>query len=158
VGELCALEGEKVDFRERIVRVRGKGGRERVVPFGGPAARALARYVDRGRPALSRGKLHAALFLNNRGDPISRVGFFKKLKGYASAAGIARSVSPHVFRHTFATHLLEGGADLRLVQELLGHADISTTQIYTHVDTRHLVEVHRAFHPRGGDRGGDVTS
>jgi len=149
VSELCGTEIEHVDLRESLVRVRGKGDKPRIVPFGRPAAEALARYMDAARPNLAKGRIRAALFLNMRGNAISRVGFFKKLKGYALTAGIARPVSPHVFRHTFATHLLEGGADLRLVQELLGHADIATTQIYTHVDRRHLIEVHRTFHPRG---------
>ncbi len=148
VSELCGLDVEAVDLAERIVRVRGKGGRERIVPFGRPAARAVARYLDAGRPRLLRGRPGAALFVGRGGRAISRVSFYRALRRYAANAGIVRRVHPHVLRHTFATHLLEGGADLRLVQELLGHADISTTQIYTHVDTRHLVEAYRAFHPR----------
>lgn len=150
VSELCGLTMESLITRERVVRVTGKGGRERIVPYGRPAADALARYIDGSRGALVRGPITLKLFLNNRGGAISRVGFFKKLRSYAVSAGIPRDVSPHVLRHSFATHLLEGGADLRLVQELLGHADISTTQIYTHVDRRHIIEAHRAFHPRAG--------
>lgn len=149
VSELCGLDGEAVDFDERIVRVIGKGGKHRIVPFGGPAARAVARYVDAARPHLARRRVTPFLFLNHRGGGISRFGFYKRLRAYAVSASIPRAVSPHALRHSFATHLLEGGADLRLVQELLGHADISTTQIYTNIDTRHIVEAHRAFHPRG---------
>jgi integrase/recombinase XerD len=149
VSELCGLSFDALLTDQHLVVVRGKGGKQRVVPYGRPAARALSRYVDAGRPHLSEGRISPHLFLNARGGCISRVGFFKRLKSYAAAAGIVRRVSPHVLRHSFATHLLEGGADLRLVQELLGHADISTTQVYTHVDTRHILEAHRAFHPRG---------
>jgi integrase/recombinase XerD len=136
-------------LKEEIVAVTGKGGKQRVVPFGRAASRALAKYLDHGRPFLLNGRLSAFVFVNARGTGISRVGFFKRLKEHAATAGIARKVSPHVLRHSFATHLLEGGADLRLVQELLGHADIATTQIYTHVDAKHILEAHRAFHPRG---------
>jgi len=150
VSELCGVELDALHLDERIVIVSGKGGKQRVVPFGRAAVRALGRYIDGARSTLLRGRLTASVFVNHRGGTISRVGFFKKLRAYAASAGIPRTVSPHTLRHSFATHLLEGGADLRLVQELLGHADISTTQIYTNVDTRHLVEVHRAFHPRGG--------
>jgi integrase/recombinase XerD len=150
VSELCNLLTEALIVDDRVVLVTGKGGKQRLVPYGRAAADALARYIDAGRPRLARGGLRAVLFLNHRGGAISRVGFFKKLRAYAAAAGIPRDVSPHVLRHSFATHLLEGGADLRLVQELLGHADISTTQIYTHVDRRHIIEAHRAFHPRAG--------
>lgn len=149
VSELCGLSLDALLTDQQLVVVRGKGGKQRVVPYGRAAARALSRYVDAGRSRLSEGRVSPHLFLNSRGGCLSRVGFFKRLKTYAVAAGIARRVSPHVLRHTFATHLLEGGADLRLVQELLGHADISTTQVYTHVDTRHILEAHRAFHPRG---------
>jgi integrase/recombinase XerD len=149
VSELCGLRLEALRLDERLVSVTGKGERRRVVPFGGAAARALGRYLDRARPRLLRGRVSAHVFVNARGAPMSRVGFFKRLQEHARAAGIVRRVSPHVLRHSFATHLLEGGADLRLVQELLGHADIATTQVYTHVDTRHILEAHRAFHPRG---------
>jgi integrase/recombinase XerD len=149
VSELCGLRLDQLHLKEQIVAVTGKGGKQRVVPFGRAASRAIAKYLDHGRPFLLNGRLSPFVFVNARGTGISRVGFFKRLKEHAATAGIARKVSPHVLRHSFATHLLEGGADLRLVQELLGHADIATTQIYTHVDTRHILEAHRAFHPRG---------
>jgi integrase/recombinase XerD len=148
VTELCGLRFDQVHIKERIVTVEGKGRKRRVVPYGAPAARALARYLNTSRPELAHGAVVSTIFLNRRGGPISRVGFFKRLRVHARNAGIEAEVSPHVLRHSFATHLLEGGADLRFVQELLGHADISTTQVYTNVDTRHLIEVHRAFHPR----------
>lgn len=149
VSELCGLAVDELHLDQEIVMVRGKGGKQRVVPFGRAAARAMARYLDAARPRLLDGRISPHVFLNARGGRISRVGFFKNLKAHAASAGIVRRVSPHVLRHSFATHLLEGGADLRLVQELLGHADIATTQVYTHVDTRHILEAHRAFHPRG---------
>ena len=148
VSELCGLSLDAVDGGQSIVKVTGKGGRQRVVPYGRAAERALKRYLQAGRPFLVTGRVSPHLFVNARGGPLSRVGVFKRLKQHAAAAGIERRVSPHVLRHSFATHLLEGGADLRLVQELLGHADISTTQIYTNIDTRHILEAHRAFHPR----------
>ncbi len=150
VSELCNLAIEALHLDERLCHVVGKGGKARVIPFGGPATRALAAWLDRGRPHVARPESPATVFLNTRGKALSRVGFFKKLKAHAVTAGVVSRVSPHVLRHSFATHLLEGGADLRYVQEMLGHADISTTQIYTTVDTRHLIEVHRAFHPRAG--------
>jgi integrase/recombinase XerD len=149
VSELCGLTMDAVHADQQLLRVAGKGGKQRVVPYGRAAARALSRYLDAGRPRLLAGRVSARVFVNHRGGALSRVGFFKRLKAYAVAAGIERRVSPHILRHSFATHLLEGGADLRLVQELLGHADISTTQVYTNVDTRHILEAHRAFHPRG---------
>jgi integrase/recombinase XerD len=148
VSELCGLTFDQVIEKERVLVVEGKGKKQRVIPYGRPAAKALSVYLSRSRPHLAGGGVTPFVFLNRRGGKISRVGFFKRLKLHARAAGIQRSVSPHVLRHSFATHLLEGGADLRYVQELLGHADISTTQIYTSVDRRHLIEVHRAFHPR----------
>ncbi len=148
VSELCGLTFDEVHERERLVMVVGKGQKRRMVPYGKPAGRALGRYLSASRPYLSASRIDPHVFLNHRGGPISRVGFFKRMKQHARTAGIQMEISPHVLRHTFATHLLEGGADLRYVQALLGHADISTTQIYTTVDTRHLIEVHRAFHPR----------
>ncbi len=148
VSELCGLKFDEIVEDERVLVVCGKGNKQRVIPYGRPAARALAVYLAGGRPDLAQGKVSPFVFLNHRGMRLSRVGFFKRLRMQARRAGIQRDVSPHVLRHSFATHLLQGGADLRYVQELLGHADISTTQIYTSVDRRHLIEVHRAFHPR----------
>lgn len=148
VSELCGLAFDNLHERERVVTVEGKGRKQRIVPYGKAAARALGRYLSAGRPHLSRGRVSPHVYLNRRGGCLSRVGFFKRLREHARNAGIQREISPHVLRHTFATHLLQGGADLRYVQELLGHSDISTTQIYTSVDIQHLVEVHRSFHPR----------
>lgn len=150
VSELCGLPLEAFVEGEPLLVVRGKGGKQRVVPYGRHAARAVDRYIERARPVLRGPAATNAVFLNARGRPISRVGFYKKLRAYAADAGIPVGISPHILRHCFATHLLQGGADLRYVQELLGHSDISTTQIYTSVDTRHIIEVHRAFHPRAG--------
>jgi integrase/recombinase XerD len=150
VSELCNLPLEALIEDDRLVVVRGKGGKQRVVPYGRHAQRAMDRYLAEGRPQLTQHRVSPYLFLNKRGGAISRVGFYKKLRGYSVSAGIPAEISPHILRHSFATHLLQGGAELRYVQELLGHSDISTTQIYTAVDTRHIIEVHRAFHPRGG--------
>ncbi|MEZ5065125.1 MAG: site-specific tyrosine recombinase XerD [bacterium] len=148
-SEMVGLDLEDLEREEDLIRVRGKGGVERWVPVGEHARRAVARYRDHGRVELARpGREAAAVFLNARGGRLSRMGFWLVLKRAALAAGIGREVSPHTLRHSFATHLLEGGADLRVVQELLGHADLSTTQIYTKVDTEYLTEIHRSFHPR----------
>jgi integrase/recombinase XerD len=147
VSELCGLTFDEVFEKERVLVVKGKGGKHRMVPYGKPAAAALRHYLTYGRPVLAGGRPSEFVFLNKNGRRISRIGFSKKLKEYAAKAGIGK-VHPHMLRHSFATHLLQGGADLRYVQELLGHSDISTTQIYTSVDTKHLIEVHKAFHPR----------
>jgi len=148
VSELCGLIRSRLDLGERAVRVAGKGNRERVVPFGRAAGRALREYLERARPLLARRARHDTVFVNARGGPLSRMGFWKILRGHARAAGISARVHPHALRHSFATHLLEGGADLRVVQELLGHASVATTAIYTHLDRAYLREVHRSFHPR----------
>lgn len=133
---------------EGLVRVFGKGSKERLVPIGRSAIGALAIYVRELRPTLDRSSGKGALFLNARGTPLSRMGAWKILRKYVKRSGITKRVYPHTLRHSFATHLLEGGADLRAVQEMLGHADISTTQIYTHVDREYLRRVHRRYHPR----------
>ena len=148
VSELVGLERNSVLWEDRAVRVLGKGDKQRLVPFGKPAARALERWLEGGRPHLVRRGPEEALFVNRWGRRLSRMGFWKILAGYARSAGLAGRVSPHVLRHSFATHLLAGGADLRVVQELLGHASVVTTQIYTAVDRSFLLEVHRQFHPR----------
>jgi integrase/recombinase XerD len=152
VSELCGLEARRVDLDERSLIVSGKGAKERAVPFGRSAERALRDYLERARPRLaarSRRPAHAdTVFLNARGGTLSRMGFWKILRGHARGAGLAARVHPHTLRHSFATHLLQGGADLRVVQELLGHASVATTAIYTHLDRGYLREVHRTFHPR----------
>jgi integrase/recombinase XerD len=149
VSEWIAIGVRDVIAEEGLVRVFGKGGKERLVPIGRSAVAATAVYLRELRPRLERGGGKGVLFLNARGAPLSRMGAWKILRKYVELAGITRHVSPHTLRHSFATHLLEGGADLRAVQEMLGHADISTTQIYTHVDREYLRTVHRQFHPRG---------
>lgn len=148
VSEWISLGVKDVLFEEQLVRVFGKGSKERLVPMGRKALAAIAIYVRELRPRLEHGAGRGALFLNARGEPLSRMGAWKILRKHVKQAGIAKRVTPHTLRHSFATHLLEGGADLRAVQEMLGHADISTTQIYTHVDREYLRSVHRQFHPR----------
>ena len=149
VSEWIGIGVKDLVLDEGLVRVFGKGSKERLVPIGRGAIGALAIYLREGRRALERGAGRSVLFLNARGEPLTRMGAWKILRKYVDRAGITKTVSPHTLRHSFATHLLEGGADLRAVQEMLGHADISTTQIYTHVDREYLRSVHRKFHPRG---------
>ena len=149
VTEWITLEIAHVLMAEGLVRVFGKGGKERLVPIGRGAVGATAVYLRELRPRLDKGKGSGILLLNARGEPLSRMGAWKLVRKYVAKAGITKHVSPHTLRHSFATHLLEGGADLRAVQEMLGHADISTTQIYTHVDREYLRSVHKQFHPRG---------
>ena len=149
VSEWITVGTRDVLFEEGVVRVFGKGSKERLVPIGRSAISALAMYLGELRPRLEKGQGEGVLFLNARGKPLSRMGAWKILRGHVERAGITKHVSPHTLRHSFATHLLEGGADLRAVQEMLGHADIATTQIYTHVDREYLRSVHRTFHPRG---------
>ena len=149
VSELVGLDRGDLDLEQRSLRCRGKGGRSRVVPFGRPAAAALERYLREGRPELARGARSGdAVFLGRRGRRLSRQTCWRLLRGYARRAGLSRPPSPHVLRHSFATHLLAGGADLRVVQELLGHADIGTTQIYTHLTLGHLRQSYLQAHPR----------
>ncbi len=148
VSEWISIGVRDVLFEEGLVRIFGKGSKERLVPIGRRAIGALASYVRELRPRLEQGEGRGALFLNARGQPLTRMGAWKILRKYVERAGIEKHVSPHTLRHSFATHLLEGGADLRAVQEMLGHADISTTQIYTHVDREYLRSVHRQYHPR----------
>jgi integrase/recombinase XerD len=149
VSEMCGLGLTDLVLSEGLVRVLGKGSKERLVPIGRSVIGALSVYLHTLRPALDRGASKQRVFLNNRGQPLSRVGAWGIVKRAAHRAGLTRTVTPHTLRHSFATHLLEGGADLRAVQEMLGHADLSTTQIYTHVDREYLRSVHRQFHPRG---------
>ena len=150
-SEIVGLQVSSIDFELGYVRVMGKGRKERIVPVGGPALDAVSEYLRSGYPELkARGQACPAgtLFLTKGGNPLSARSLRRIVKGYARKAGIGRAVTPHTLRHTFATHLLEGGADLRAVQELLGHANVSTTQIYTHVTRRHLKRVYDRAHPR----------
>jgi integrase/recombinase XerD len=149
VTELCTLAVNDLLLGDGLVRVFGKGGKERLVPIGRKVIGPVSIYLNQTRPVLDRGKSEGRVLLNARGGPLSRVGAWGIIKRVAGAAGIKRRVTPHTLRHSFATHLLEGGADLRAVQEMLGHVDLSTTQIYTHVDREYLRSVHRQFHPRG---------
>ncbi len=151
VGELVGLDTGDIDLEAGFLRVFGKGSKERFVPVGGMAAHALAAYRSQGRPFLSprrsAGPATSALFLNTRGGRLSRQAVFKIVRTYGARVGLD-GLHPHTLRHSFATHLLEGGADLRALQEMLGHADISTTQVYTHVDRRHVREEYLSTHPR----------
>jgi len=148
VSEWIGLAAKDVLLEDGLVRVFGKGSKERLVPIGRSAIGAVAVYMRELRPLLERGQGKGILFLNGQGKPLTRMGAWKILRKYVEQAGIEKDVSPHTLRHSFATHLLEGGADLRAVQEMLGHADIATTQIYTHVDREYLRSVHKQFHPR----------
>jgi integrase/recombinase XerD len=148
VSELVSLELNDVNLETRVLLARGKGNKERLVPVGAPAAEATRAYLAYARERLLRGRRSKDLFVTPRGARLTRQGFAKLLDRYARQAGIRRKISPHKLRHSFATHLLAGGADLRAVQEMLGHADVSTTQIYTHVDRTHARRLHERFHPR----------
>jgi integrase/recombinase XerD len=149
VSELCGLLLTDLLLTENLVRVLGKGGKQRLVPIGRSTIGSVSIYLHSLRPTLDRGKSGGRVLLNARGEPLSRVGAWGIVKRATERAGIRKRVTPHTLRHTFATHLLEGGADLRAVQEMLGHADLSTTQIYTHVDREYLRSVHKQYHPRG---------
>jgi integrase/recombinase XerD len=152
VSEAMSLEKGGVDLDDRLVRVVGKGGKERVVPVGRQATEALRRYLARGRPYLDR-RHRPELFLNAKGGPLTRAGAFLILRRLAEAAGLdPQRVHPHLLRHSFATHLLEGGADLRSVQEMLGHADLGTTELYTHVTDRRRRELYFRAHPHARRR------
>lgn len=148
VSELCKLRLADVNLEREFVSTLGKGKKQRLVPLGERAVARVREYLTGARPAFDRGRNHPALFLTHHGRPMSRQGFWKLLRGYAIAAGIHKHLSPHTLRHSFATHLLERGADLRAVQAMLGHADVATTQIYTHLSNRRVQEVYRRHHPR----------
>lgn len=148
VSELVSLELVRLDLGVGCLRIFGKGAKERLVPIGETARAALMNFVDYVRPALLNRRASRALFVSRRGGPLTRQAFWKIVSKRAKRAGIAKPISPHMLRHSFATHLLEGGADLRAVQTMLGHANIATTQIYTHVERSRLKQVHRQFFPR----------
>ena len=149
LSELCGLRFEMIDFEEGFLRVTGKGNKTRIVRIGKQALEAIRNYLSNERPTLVTRKTSSHLFISVRGTPLSPDRIRQIVKNRAREAGIEQNIYPHLLRHSFATHLLEGGADLRIIQELLGHADISTTQIYTHVDRQRLKSIHRKFHPRG---------
>jgi integrase/recombinase XerD len=148
VSELAVCIQENILWDEGLVRIFGKGSKERIMPIGEVALDWIKQYYETERPFFARPDSDSTVFLNVRGKALSRMGIWKIIQKYVAMAGIGKHVSPHTFRHSFATHLLEGGADLRTVQEMLGHANIVTTEIYTHVDREYLKEVHRSFHPR----------
>ncbi len=147
-SEAIGLELEDMDLEERVLRARGKGSKERIVPIGQAAAGAVAIYLERGRPAMVKDRPELHLFVNFRGGQLTRQGLYKIVRRHATSAGLADRMSPHTLRHTFATHLLAGGCDLRSVQEMLGHADVSTTQLYTHLSSERLKDVYFKAHPR----------
>lgn len=150
VSELLNLKLSDLFFDDEVIRVFGKGSKQRIVPIGSSAINWVTQYLQKLRPLLQkRMKSENIIFLNSRGSKLSRMGLWKLVKKYCDAAEIKKEVHPHTFRHSFATHLLEGGADLRAVQEMLGHSDISTTQIYTHIDREYVKQIHKDFHPRG---------
>lgn len=148
VSEIAGLKLADLNLDMGFVKCIGKGQKERIIPLGSYASRALTRYIDKARPKLLKQKDDDALFLSRLGKKVSRQTFWKTIKAYAREARIKKEISPHTLRHSFATHLLEGGADLRTVQEMLGHSDISTTQLYTHINKERLKQIHRKFHPR----------
>ncbi|RJP20585.1 MAG: site-specific tyrosine recombinase XerD [Candidatus Omnitrophota bacterium] len=148
VSELLTLRPGDLNFQHGFLRTMGKGAKERLVPFHPQAAQKVLDYLERARPQLCIKRQSETLFVNQRGKPLSRMGFWKILRKYALLAGITSGLSPHTLRHSFATHLLENGADLRVLQEMLGHASISTTEIYTHTDERRIHELHQKYHPR----------
>lgn len=149
VSELISLTINNINWQTGYIIVMGKGGKERIVPIGQVAYDCLSRYVNKVRSGLLKGNLTTVLFLNRSGGGLTRQGFWKIVKKYAKKAGMMKRVYPHTFRHSFATHILERGGDLRSVQVMLGHSDISTTQIYTHVTRERLKDIHRKYHPRG---------
>ncbi|NTW69931.1 MAG: site-specific tyrosine recombinase XerD [Chlorobiaceae bacterium] len=149
VSELITIQQQNLYLEAGFVRILGKGSKERLVPVGSSATEWVIKYQQELRTGLAGRSSGDALFLNARGKQLSRMALFSMVRNYAVIAGIEKQISPHTFRHTFATHLLEGGADLRAVQEMLGHSSISTTQIYTHIDRSFVKEVHKTFHPRG---------
>ncbi|MEE2731224.1 MAG: site-specific tyrosine recombinase XerD [Pseudomonadota bacterium] len=149
VSELVSLTTYDLNLRQGVIRLMGKGSKERLVPMGEEAIRWLLQYAKEARPALLRNPESDVLFPSNRGDQMTRQTFWHRIKHYVTVAGVQAEVSPHTLRHAFATHLLNHGADLRVVQLLLGHSDLSTTQIYTHVARHRLQELHREHHPRG---------
>ena len=149
VSEVLTIKTSSVLYEDEVIRVIGKGSKERIVPIAASTLEWIKLYISNSRSKLAKSNSEDFLFLNWRGKALSRMAIWDIISKYSKMAKIAKKIHPHIFRHSFATHLLEGGADLRSIQEMLGHADISTTQIYTHVDISYLKQVHKEFHPRG---------
>ena len=149
VSEVLTIKTSNVLYEDEVIRVIGKGSKERIVPIAASTLEWIKLYITNSRSTLAKPNSEDFLFLNWRGKALSRMAIWDIISKYSKMANIAKKIHPHIFRHSFATHLLEGGADLRSIQEMLGHADISTTQIYTHVDITYLKQVHKEFHPRG---------
>lgn len=149
VSEAINLTISNVFFKDEFIRVFGKGNKERIVPIGKTGLKFIDKYINESRQSLKNPHSENFLFLNFRGKKLSRMGVYDIVRKYAKEAGIEKDVHPHTLRHSFATHLLQGGADIRIIQEMLGHADIATTQIYTHTNRDYLIEIHKTFHPRG---------
>lgn len=149
ISEACNLKMDDVDLENMFLTIRGKGGRERLVPFGDTALSILRKYLENARDQILKSRFSDYLFISKKGEYLNRKSVWRLLKKYLARTNITKAVTPHTFRHSFATHLIENNADLRSVQELLGHIDISTTQIYTHMASKALKEVHKKFHPRG---------
>jgi len=147
-SEICSLREEQIDFEDRLIRIFGKGLKERLVPIGERAISLIIEYLEKSRPFFIKEKRYSELFLSFQGKPFSRISLWKIVKKRVLQSDIKKRIYPHMFRHSFATHLIEGGADLRSVQEMLGHSNISTTQIYTHLDLEHIRKVHQKYHPR----------
>jgi integrase/recombinase XerD len=148
-SEVCGLKVNDVNLEAGFLRIVGKGSKERLVPIGEKAINKIKEYLNKSRGLICRNPSVDYLFLNKDGKRLSRVGLWKIIKHYAKLAGIKKDIYPHILRHSFASHLIQNGADLRAVQEMLGHSDISTTQIYTHLDTKRIIEMYKKFHPRG---------
>jgi integrase/recombinase XerD len=148
VSEVINLEVNNIFFDDGFLRIFGKGSKERIVPIGKSALRFIEKYFNEERNLIANKESYNYIFLNFRGKKMSRMSVWNIVRKYSSRAGIKKEIHPHTLRHTFATHLLEGGADIRIIQEMLGHSDISTTQIYTHIDKEYLIEIHKTFHPR----------
>jgi integrase/recombinase XerD len=146
VSELVSLKFSDINLQDRFVRIIGKGSKERLIPFGAKAGNFINIYLAKRKPALSQDD---SIFISRLGKKLSRIEFWRQLKNIAKNAGIAKNITPHTLRHSFATHLLAGGADIRFVQEMLGHTSIATTQIYTHLDKEKIIQQHKTFHPRG---------
>jgi integrase/recombinase XerD len=149
VAEAIGLRTDSLEPSLRVLRLLGKGSKMRVVPIGARAREALVHWIENGRRELPGGRKRAEVFLSRNGKPLDRTNAWRRVKAVALRAGLAASISPHTLRHSFATHLLAGGADLRAVQEMLGHASIRTTEVYTHLDNEELHGIHRLYHPRG---------